>query len=724
MKFKTINRLRYMKHRFATAKLVVLMLSMLVATQATWAQEKDTLSDDSLYDLELEALMDMDIMSASKKVESLFDSPLSSSVITKEELRNSGATSIAEALRLVPGFIIREKTNGNYDVHIRGYENIPPNDKVNYSDNSVTLVMIDNRIVYNYFQGGTFWETLPISIADIERIEVIRGPSSALYGPNAVTGVINILTTKQNEKGVSIFADVQAGNLNTKIATASVGVGVSEKFRMRFSGKYQYRERTQKEYYSYDYQRWTTVDSLNILEQPIHQYTTDSVPILDNPSEYYPDPVLGSDLYAANAFLYFDPTEDIQLEAQFGMQDSKVQTFYVDQGDLPMSNRESNSTYGSLFASLFDLKMRASYQMGEQYLFKGEPNFHYDYNMLDANVEYDLQLKNLTIRPGVSFQQSFYDSSPYSDETTGSGLFQGEKELSNFSFHLRSEYTFDKLRLIAALRGDKYTKPSDIYYSWQFVALHKIDDSNTIRFVYSRANRGPFMLDTYSNLTVPIDDGLNMYLNGNEELNLLTMDQFEVGFRNKILPNLYSDFEVFYSTTKDYAAAKFDSITFGPTTNLYFKYYNLPLSGAQFGFTGSLDYRPSSKFWVKFFATVQRTILNDYPVSAHADTLMIAYDNKSTPVVFGGLIANYSPFEKLNIFGNLYYYSQQSYDFLEVQNIGIQEKLRLDMKVSYNVWKDCAIYLNARNVLNNETREFPFGDKTSGLYMVGLQLAF
>ncbi len=159
------------------------------------AQENETTNDDDLFELDLEALMNMDIVSASKKVESLFDSPLSSSVITKDEIRNSGSTTIAEALRLVPGLIVREKTNGNFDVHIRGYENIPPNNKVNYSDNSITLVMIDNRIVYNYFQGGTFWETLPISIYDVERIEIIRGPSSALYGPNAVSGVINIFAS-------------------------------------------------------------------------------------------------------------------------------------------------------------------------------------------------------------------------------------------------------------------------------------------------------------------------------------------------------------------------------------------------------------------------------------------------------------------------------------------------------------------------------------------------
>ncbi|MGC3978729.1 MAG: Plug domain-containing protein [Paludibacteraceae bacterium] len=89
---------------------------------------------------------------------------------------------------MVPGLIVREKTNGNYDVHIRGNDNMPPKGMFIYSENSISLVMIDGRPVYNYSFGGTFWEALPVDLVDVERIEIIRGPSSALYGPNADFG--------------------------------------------------------------------------------------------------------------------------------------------------------------------------------------------------------------------------------------------------------------------------------------------------------------------------------------------------------------------------------------------------------------------------------------------------------------------------------------------------------------------------------------------------------
>ena len=182
---------------------------------STMAQDAN---DDDLYDLSLQDLMKIEIVSASKKAESTFDAPLSSTVVTKSEIEASGVTTIEEALRLVPGMIVREETNGNFDTHIRGNDNLPPGNFTFFSMNNMTLVMIDGRPVYNYANGGTFWETLPISLVDVERIEVVRGPSTALYGPNAVTGVINIITNKSSDKPVSAEGSIEAGAVNTSLA--------------------------------------------------------------------------------------------------------------------------------------------------------------------------------------------------------------------------------------------------------------------------------------------------------------------------------------------------------------------------------------------------------------------------------------------------------------------------------------------------------------------------
>jgi len=147
--------------------------------------------------LSLEELLNTKVTIASKESERAFDAPSSISVITKSEIEKSGCNSIPEALRLSPGLIVKQQNTGNFDVYIRGFDNVlPVGSQLTMGTNSITLVMIDGRPVNNYFQGGTFWETLPVSISDIDRIEIVRGASSALYGPNAAAGVINIITQR------------------------------------------------------------------------------------------------------------------------------------------------------------------------------------------------------------------------------------------------------------------------------------------------------------------------------------------------------------------------------------------------------------------------------------------------------------------------------------------------------------------------------------------------
>ena len=160
----------------------LLVAISLLNTPKSRAQELEI----DYYALSLEELMNIPIESASKKEETLFDAPLSSYTITRSDIDKAGATSIVEALRLSPGILVREQTNGVYDVHIRGFDNILGTSEVYTKSNLATLVMIDNRPVFNHNLGGTVWEALPVDIGDVERIEIVRGPSAPLFGPNAV----------------------------------------------------------------------------------------------------------------------------------------------------------------------------------------------------------------------------------------------------------------------------------------------------------------------------------------------------------------------------------------------------------------------------------------------------------------------------------------------------------------------------------------------------------
>ena len=204
-------------------------------------------STDDLFAM----IMNKSVSSASKKAEDSFKSPLASTVITKAEIRSYGITSIEEALRLIPGMIVQEKTNGMYDVHIRGLNNIPDNQMLLYTENANTLLMIDGRIAHNYATGDVNFEILPIGVEDIERIEVVRGANAALYGPNALNGVINIITEKPGENSKELQGSLTMGTHENYIGDVAFRKNINKKLSVGVTANLQYRRRNTNQLYVY-----------------------------------------------------------------------------------------------------------------------------------------------------------------------------------------------------------------------------------------------------------------------------------------------------------------------------------------------------------------------------------------------------------------------------------------------------------------------------------------
>ena len=142
-------------------------------------------NEDDLLDMSLEELMNVEVTSVSKKAESKNDTAAAIHVITAEDIRRGGFTSIPEALRVVPGVQVAQIDASRWAISIRGF-------RQEFSNK--LLVLIDGRPVYTPLFGGVVWAEQNLAMQDIERIEVIRGPGGSIWGANAVNGVINIMT--------------------------------------------------------------------------------------------------------------------------------------------------------------------------------------------------------------------------------------------------------------------------------------------------------------------------------------------------------------------------------------------------------------------------------------------------------------------------------------------------------------------------------------------------
>ncbi|GAG97950.1 unnamed protein product, partial [marine sediment metagenome] len=145
-----------------------------------------TFAAGGLFALSLGELMDTEVISVTRtKGQNVFTSPAAIYVITQEDIRRSGLRSIPEVLRLAPGVQVSRIRADQWAISIRGFNS-------RFSDK--LLVQIDGRTIYNTVFSGVLWEVQDYPLADIERIEIIRGSGTSLWGGNAVNGIINIIT--------------------------------------------------------------------------------------------------------------------------------------------------------------------------------------------------------------------------------------------------------------------------------------------------------------------------------------------------------------------------------------------------------------------------------------------------------------------------------------------------------------------------------------------------
>src|SRR5512146_440626 len=185
-------------------------------------------SQPDLGEMSIEQLMQVKVISAGKKEQALVDTATAVYVITQEEIRRSGVTSVPEALRLAPGVEVARLSANSWAISIRGF---------NYRYADKLLVLIDGRTVYSPIFSGVFWELHDLVLEDIDRIEVIRGPGGTLWGANAMNGVINIITRRAQETQGGLLT-AAGGSQAYASGAARYGAMSGRQLAYRVYGKY------------------------------------------------------------------------------------------------------------------------------------------------------------------------------------------------------------------------------------------------------------------------------------------------------------------------------------------------------------------------------------------------------------------------------------------------------------------------------------------------------
>jgi outer membrane receptor protein involved in Fe transport len=438
------------------------------------------------------------VVAAARRSQSSLEAPNATTVITGDEIRASGLVSIPEILRRVPGAEVMAMGFSSSNLSIRGF---------NQRVNNKVLVLVDGRPEYQDFLGVTLWPLLPIGIEEIERIEVIRGPAGALYGANAMLGVVNIITrapgTGPRAEATGLFGN---GNLAGGSFVASGGDGL----KYRASVGYQQADKFSRDY---DEGRPDVVSAVA-------------------------EPNLALRSARANLTAFYAFNKTFSLAASGGVNRlfteiygiGLLRNFFLDGVG---GYAKADFTGGPIKARFFWNHLNAA--AGPQYNVLGQRSLQ---TTLDSNV-YDAE---------VLFQQGFDLAGRHQVALGVSGRLKRlqwgytgglTEELHGAVFFQDEWRLIPSLTIIGSFRIDRHPlidagKPG-VVPSPRLSLVFSPGEGHAFRGMVSSAFRQPTFLESYVDLPIPTPGvpGASVLTQGNRELKPESLLSFEIGYRGE-----------------------------------------------------------------------------------------------------------------------------------------------------------------------------------------------
>ncbi|MCI0668861.1 MAG: TonB-dependent receptor [Myxococcaceae bacterium] len=471
-----------------------LSLGAVAAGAALPAELREQLGADSAF-----APYEERIVTAGRRSQSTFEAAYATTVITAEDIRLAGANTLYELLRRVPGAEVMAMGVGSANVSFRGFNQRLAN-KV--------LVLVDGRSEYQDFLGLTLWSALPVGLEEIERIEVIRGPGSALYGAGAMLGVVNIITrTPGTGKAGDLTAYAGAGN---SAGGSFVGSGGNERLRYRASVGYAQSDKWSRDFGS---------------DRP------DVEPQVENPN-------LGLQSARANMTATYRPMNGLEVGVSAGV--NRLFTEFYAPGLLRNYSADGAAGYAKLDVTTGPVKLKAFWNhfdaaAGPQYAAIGARSMatHMESNVFDGEL---------------SFVQGFEAAGHHQLSLGVSGRLKrvgwdylgGMKEEQHWAAFFEDEWRITQtVRVVGSLRADNHPLldkgQAGIAYSPRLSVLWIPAEGHGLRASAASAFRAPTFLESYTLLRVPVPGvpGASGLTSGNLTLRPERLTAFEIGYRGE-----------------------------------------------------------------------------------------------------------------------------------------------------------------------------------------------
>jgi iron complex outermembrane receptor protein len=445
-------------------------------------------------------LMELEVTSVSKAPEAAQNVAAALTVVTDEHIRRSGATTVPEALRWVPGLHVARQNSNVWAVSSRGFSSV---------NSEKLLVLSDTRSIYTPLFSGVVWDVQDYLMADIERIEVIRGPGAALWGSNAVNGVINI-TTKSAADTQGTLIETTAGTEEQAIVAARHGSQTKGGVHYRVFGQYSERDETFNDAVSSDEWNMGHIG-----------FRADANPSPQNSWTVQGDVYQGRVGQLAPAVTIIGrpgPTGDLETT--------------VAGGNILGRWRHE-------FSADSDLQFRAYYDRTH----REDPSFTDDLHTIDLDLQH-------RFAPAVNHEFIWGLNYRYTaNENVGTGIFEvrpSSSEDNLFSAFVQDKVTWRETFHVTLGTKVEHNDFSGFELQPSIRAAWDISPAHTVWAAVSRAVRVPSRLerDIFIDASDPAGNPV-LRLLGNDDFESEELLAYELGHRWRALPNLHFDVTVF-----------------------------------------------------------------------------------------------------------------------------------------------------------------------------------
>jgi len=473
-----------------------------------------TSRDEPIGGLSIDDLLNVTVTSAGQKEQKLSDVAAAITVLNSDDIRRSGATTIPDLLRYVPGVEVQQANNSDTSVAVRGFGGI---------FSSKLLVLIDGRSIYNPAFSGVQWQYEQVMMENIDRVEVIRGPGATIWGANAVNGVINIITKDA--------ADTQGGLISSSYGTKEDGMG---EFRYGFQPTNGLSLRM--------YGQYQNVGADNALPG-VENYDALQNGTIGFRADYRPD----SD---DHFLLSSDASQTRAGDEQSGFLARPAFTQLEDAENV-------NFVYEHNFETDNELTVQSYYDRTAQSSAPPDVFVNTVVQTADVQIRHTLPLNLLPIEQELTYGAEYRQVDSQFGDTESLHWLGGRDDQTFSAFAQTDLHLVDDLLILTM--GTKLDHNDYTGFEIQPSArlLWKLDSRNSLWWSVSRAVREPSIIEYES---IPPGN-----ITGNMNLKSEALIAYEMGYRVEPTQNLSIDIAAFYNDYTDLIQGYLIPGSFAPT---------------------------------------------------------------------------------------------------------------------------------------------------------------